>query len=405
MFRPETDLDQEAARRAREELEGRPRADVLRDLEALFEVETASEKRGFIVRVLGELLATADDLPSELHARYEAFLHTCLGDGDDWVRIHAVTGLLRGFWGVANRSGVVHDEVIDVLRDLLVSAEPDIQWGAALSASRLGDAARNLVPELLAATESDDALVRCSAVGALGQVDSGSPAVLSVVQKLMSDPDELVRGFAVASAGADGLRDPSSVPLLSSVFEDPDEVSMNRASAADSLARLPLSEPTRARILDELLDARALFEYQDDWWVVLVGRFAAGGEPTAATDRAQARLESIVEEGGILEGYAAAALALIACQDRDLVLAMRVMPTLREALDEVCEELGAGIYDESNRVVVEAAIDLECWFTDAAIEPFVDLDLGRVEDVLRDLLDCEERFIRTWAAEQLARLP
>jgi hypothetical protein len=94
------------------------------------------------------------------------------------------------------------------------------QYRAAEALAKLGPAAAEAVPDLLAALKSREELVRTAAAEALGKIDPTAKGVVSALTGLLKDSKESVREAAAVALERAGEGATEAVPVLAAALDD-----------------------------------------------------------------------------------------------------------------------------------------------------------------------------------------
>jgi HEAT repeat protein len=151
-----------------------------------------------------------------------------------------------GFAGmVAVAGGNFQEQVLQTLLGLLQDPNPQVQVGAIEALGRVGLDHTDVLVQLLRRTRDGEALLRGSAVRALGQIATNqtsiSPAVTQNLLELTHDSNPSVRLSALLALGQFGFVAASLLPGLLPHLTDPDPTL--RSGLAYTLGQLALAQP------------------------------------------------------------------------------------------------------------------------------------------------------------------
>jgi HEAT repeat protein len=226
-------------------------ADVLRTSEN-------PEARWKAADLLGRLGPAAHELPAALLS-----LTTALKDDSSQVRAVAATALasigsagpdallalqdmlstpeslpaLRALAGYGADAAPAIGQILVLLKH---KDDSEIRWNAARTLGKIGPAAKEAVPDLIAALKDSDALVREHAAEALGDIGPQAKESISALEKVLKDPDARVRRDAVRSLGQMGSAAKSALESIRPLLRDKEE--RVRKAARTSLQQIE-SEP------------------------------------------------------------------------------------------------------------------------------------------------------------------
>lgn len=137
---------------------------------------------------------------------------------------------------------VGHPITAKTLIEILSESDDDELCKLAIGAAmEFGPDAKEFVPQLIAALDSDRPLSRCSAAGALREIGpAAAAAVPALIQVLGQETHDSTRQMAAGALGHIGLATPAGVEALAAVFSrgNGDDEFYVRWAAADALARL-----------------------------------------------------------------------------------------------------------------------------------------------------------------------
>jgi HEAT repeat protein len=155
-------------------------------------------------------------------------LYRSLREGDFYLRRE----IIQLMWEIGRELDVAVPLLVTVLRD-----DPDdqLRFVAAAFLPNAAPAPAEVLPVLLETLEDPDLRVRGAAIGALGDIGTGSPEVSEALAALVSDAAESPRARCRASDSlkAIGARSEKVVAALRGAAEDPNEYV--RQAAAEAL--------------------------------------------------------------------------------------------------------------------------------------------------------------------------
>lgn len=101
--------------------------------------------------------------------------------------------------------------------------DSEIRWNAARTLGKIGPPAKEAMPNLSAALEDSDPLVREHAAEALGDIGPQAKEAIPALVKVLKDPDARVRRDAVRSLGQMGAAAKSALESIRPLLQDKDE--------------------------------------------------------------------------------------------------------------------------------------------------------------------------------------
>ncbi|HVK16173.1 MAG TPA: HEAT repeat domain-containing protein [Fimbriiglobus sp.] len=205
----------------------------------------------------------------------------------------AIPALIRAFSDEQNCAaavdalGLIGPTAIPDLLEEMKKKEKPLRWRAAIALGRIGPAAKDAVPALVAALKEDEeSMVRSAAASSLGQLGATAKDVVPEVVKALRDESSIVRFGAVAGLGgfAEAARSSpellgvvvtEGVPALTAALRDED-----RGMRLQVVVALGLLGPAAKESLPALIEALR----DEDRRVRLQASYALGLFGSAAKD-------------------------------------------------------------------------------------------------------------------------
>jgi HEAT repeat protein len=288
-------------------------------------------------------------------------LSAVLDDPASAVRAGAVFALAR--------IGLAPGDLVPALVRALEDADPGVRRDAAGSLAALGAAAAPAAAALAARLEDADSGVRAGAASALAGLEEGAAGAVGALTRAAGDPDPAVRLAAVQALGRVGTRAVSAAPALAALLEETLGAEDHGALAAALVSALADMGPAAGTAVPALLEAleRGGAELRE-------ASVEALGSLVRDPKMLVPALVRIVkdDESSSVRRAAVSALGDVGPEAEDAI------PVLLSLLDREYERRGA--YDAVRRIG------------------------PRSVDLLLELLEHPQRFVRALACERLGEL-